>query len=278
MAEAKLFPFTAAVGIDSAANYVMTMTEIEASMPGAMKTGQLAVGLLMSEKTGLLGIPNRHGEIYPTFESAERIAQTREYLGHLGHSFLSVILHYNSDNPKEVSGQLHRALAPIDYGIDAIQINGLYPGRESLRLQALKQNYPKMPILLQIHKWIFDDYKRHELAEDIGASYRAGAMDGVWLDASGGEGKSMDAEKLISYIKDIRQAAPSLRIGVAGNLNADNLEEKITPILAVDSNISWDAQTGVQDEHQGKRSFSVTKSIRFLVRSAELRQQFASNV
>src|SRR5262249_27864450 len=117
------YVFTAAVGIDTAANLNYVRGQIAQVDRGL---GHLAVGLLMSEKTGLLGIPNRHGSLYPTFAETDAIAGSAFRANHESPTQrLDIIIHYNTDHTDQINGQLIRALVPMQDCISGVQINGL---------------------------------------------------------------------------------------------------------------------------------------------------------
>lgn len=253
--------FTAAVGIHSAEDY----SDLRYMLRGVPRDlGRLCVGLLMSEKTGLLGVPNRHGQVYPDFATTERIVTASE-LGEWPE--LGIVLHYNTDNPDQIAGQLERALAPIAQGIDGVQVNGLN-FEQARSLQRLKDVYPNIPIIMQIHSGLLRQYNPAELAASVAD---CPPLDYVWLDASGGEGKTLQPNDLLPYIAELA-AKTNVGIGLAGGLDANNVTNVLPPLLAIEASLSWDAQSGVQHrDESGLRVFDIEAARRFLEASTSIR-------
>lgn len=266
-------PFAAAVGIEDDMQfrelYLLTTEARERTGPAGM-----AVGVLMSEKTGLTGIPNSHGVVYPTFEAVDGIVAVKgEYDSKFRGTAPKLVIHYNTDHPQHVSGQIKRAIDWMTWRVDGVQINNLKWEHVPL-LAKLRKDMPGLTTVLQIHKGLKEDLVSHEVANKLVSHQEY--VDYVWLDDSGGEGKRMDPQNLLPLIEEIKDRT-TIKVGVAGGLRPDNLEETLSPILAEHPDISWDSQSGVQ-EGQGKGSmrFRIEKAAEFLVRSARLRADLRS--
>lgn len=232
--------------------------------------GRAAVGMLMSEKTGLDNTPNRHGPIYPTFERAEQITRTASHLD------LPVIVHYNTDRPEEVGMQLVRALDRHEH-VAAVQVNGLRPHNFD-RLSRLRQERPEITTIMQIDGELLESYRcRPEKLGEILSQY-GDIIDGVWLDGSGGWGKLLDARRLLPFIETINMHG--IGIGVAGGLSSRNVEDALSGLLKRYRNdelfhplsISWDAQSGVMDSTDQVRRFNTRKAVDFLCSSLRAQQ------
>lgn len=255
-------PFSAVVGIENAGQYCeLTAAGIDSGV------GRLAVGVLMSEKTGLLGVPNRHGAVYPTFEDTEGIFMEHD---EVGVDQLPVVVHYNTDHPEVISDQLIRALYPYDP--EAVQINGLRP--QHLRSLAMfKEARPGIDVVLQIDDELLSTMTPNAIA-DLAVQY-SGVIDCLWLDGSSGKGKPLQHSKLLPVIDRVSSMTESVGIGVAGGLNPDNLEELLTPILKEFPNTSWDVESGVQViDDGGRKHFDTDAARRFFAASLALREQF----
>ncbi len=258
-------PFTAVVGVESRSQYLELAQEVA---DRDRSLGELAVGVLMSEKTGLLGLPNRHGEIYPDFDRLDAIAHAAESLDNLG---LPIIIHYNTDNPDRVGDQLIRALAPYP-NIKLVQVNGL--DLDQLRkLRKLKES-KDISIIMQVNAQLLESHTPSELTQAI-TRFDEEVVSYAWLDGSGGLGKKLDWEKLEPFVKELQGVG--IGVGIAGGLNPDNLEEMLPDILDSYTEISWDAQSGVMDTiDRGIQRFDTNKAKNFLVKSMQLRQQIAA--
>jgi hypothetical protein len=253
--------FAAAVGVDTAANYKLLADRLS---PVERRVGSLAVGILMSEKTGLLGTPNRHGSVYPLFNEVEAMAA--EQARHP--KPLELIVHYNTDNNHAVAGQLVRALAPIAPNVNGVQINGL-GFNDTPQLEKLKERYPHLAIIMQINSSLLAQHTADELVEAVEGSE---FIDGVWLDPSGGYGVKLAPKDLLPYIKALTDTDAS--IGMGGGLNGQTLRRLLVPILTEYPEISWDAQSGVQTIVDGTKQFDLDKAHDFLATSADLRREY----
>jgi hypothetical protein len=251
--------FAAAVGIDTAANYnrlADSVADVE------REAGALAVGILMSEKTGLLGVENRHGtSMYPLFDEVEAIAAA-----HASHRRpLELIVHYNTDNPDHVGGQLVRALAPIAPNVNGVQVNGL-DFHQAARLAKVKEAYPHLAVIMQINSQLLTE---HSPASLVGSVNATEAIDYVWLDDSGGRKKLLQPQLLLPYVAALYEDT-DVGIGVGGGLTPRNLRRQLKPLLVRYPAISWDGQSGVQTMVNQRKQFEVDMAAMFLTVSAEL--------
>jgi phosphoribosylanthranilate isomerase len=251
--------FVAAVGIDTSTTYRELQSRLWTE---PRDLGVLAVGLLMSEKTGLQGVRNRHESLYPLPPEAKRIAQARET--QIGPS-LEIVVHYNTDHPDEIADQLLQALSPIQNAIAGVQVNGLN-FEQAKTLQKFKAQHPDISTIMQIHRGLLARYKPAELAALV-----AGCpdVDYVWLDASGREGIELDLAELMPYIAELAEKTP-VGIGIAGGLNADNVYDLLAPAVNEYPWLSWDGQKGIQTYGR----FDINKAEQFLAVSTGLRETF----
>lgn len=252
-------PFTAAVGVETGQQY----REV-ASWDYSRKLGEVALGVLMSEKTGLLGVPNRHGSIYPNFEDTEGIFEASS-------SFetkrLPLIVHYNTDNPDKVGDQLVRALAPHE-NVDGVQVNGLR-AQHLRNLAHLKEHRPEISLIMQIDNEYLSELEPIDL-KGLLRKYD-GLLDYLWLDASGGQGRLLDVRRLLPYIETTLEEGAL--VGVAGGLNAANVENQLLALLEQYPEVSWDAESGVQDRVGSVRRFDTAAARDFLIASLDLRSR-----
>jgi phosphoribosylanthranilate isomerase len=254
--------FAAAVGIDTAANYNLLADRLATV---EREAGSLAVGILMSEKTGLQGVENRHGALYPLFDQVEAIASAQSNRPHP----LELIVHYNTDNSDQVGGQLVRALAPIAHNVNGVQVNGL-DFDQAAKLEAVRAAYPHLAIIMQINSRLLAQYDPLALVEAVNATR---AIDYVWLDDSGGLGNVLKPKKVLPYIKPL-YTDTDVGIGMGGGLTPRNLQRLLQPILMRYPAISWDAQSGVQKVVRDQRHFDADRAADFLTISAELHRAY----
>ncbi|MEX0748831.1 MAG: hypothetical protein WD467_03015 [Candidatus Saccharimonadales bacterium] len=272
-------PFTATVGVENRGQYLeIAHADVD------RRLGEIAVGILMSEKTGLENISNRHGLTYPLFDEVDEIvAAQHEY----GVPAVPLIIHYNTDRPDQAGQQLVAALHRHET-IAAVQVNGLQPEHYG-NLEFLKAARPKLDVIVQIDNYMLRKY-RHQpdrfyaagpelLVEEV---TKHGVIDGVWLDGSGGCGKELDVDVLIPYIDAF--ARKGISVGVAGGLHAGSVHDLLLPLLrryaSLDNtqpaSISWDAQSGVMDETRSGHRFNTQKAVDFLCSSNALRREVDS--
>jgi phosphoribosylanthranilate isomerase len=275
-------PFEAAVGIDTGERYremcrIIHEARKQEGYPW-LTMGRFAVGMLMSEKTGLQGIPNRHGSIYPLPKDASDIVSARFDFekNYPGGEPLLVLLHYNTDHPEIIGDQLNEAIEPIAEGIDGVQVNNLKFGRQVNSLTRFKREHPDVPVILQAHRKMLADLEPSEFAKKL--SSVQDIVDYVWLDLSGGLGIDVDSSAMRPYIETIKIEVPAMMIGVAGGLNAQNLDEKIGPLLGDHPDLSWDSQTGVQYKSGDNKKFSEFYATVFLDDSEKLRHHYSANI
>ncbi len=251
--------FTAAVGVETGQQY----REV-ASWDYSRRLGEVALGVLMSEKTGLLGAPNRHGSIYPNFEDTEGIFE-------VSNSFeakrLPLIVHYNTDNPDKVGDQLVRALAPHK-NVDGVQVNGLRIQHLG-NLAHLKEQMPDISLIMQIDDEYLGELKPSDLKDLLRA--HDGLLDYLWLDASGGNGRLLDVRRLLPYIETTLEEGAS--VGIAGGLNAANVKNQLITLVEQYPDVSWDAESGVQDRAGNVRRFDTVAARDFLTASLDLRSR-----
>lgn len=272
-------PFFAAVGIENSSQLheLQDATrDIRQEMHAkeGYQLGRIAVGMLMSEKTGLKNTPNRHGPIYPTQTPAHDIAY-RRYRTDLSIEPLRVVVHYNTDHPEYIASQLQEATEQIQQGIDGVQVNNL-EAHEIDGLRSFRQER-RMPAVLQIHRRFLNTYTPGDLTELL--RQKREACDYIWLDMSGGEGEPLNREQLLPFIKEITED-PELAdkgVGLAGGLNGENIQ-KIEPLLREEPNLSWDAQRGVQTKEDGQYRFDTDKAAKFLQASFALRKKYPPEV
>lgn len=281
--------FTAAVGIEGVNDYVAVSELINESTSTTQQLGMLALGILVSQKTGLLNTPNRHGAIYPLAEQVKDILLVRDNVNSQelwDAEPLPLIIHYNTDVTVLAGAEVKQILnkiisSPDDHKVKrtiwGVQVNGL-DFVDAGGLHHIKEFDENINVIMQINRDLLDRYHPEGLAHEV--VRKSGFVDWVWLDPSGGLGKELDADFILEYVKALREISPSTRVGVAGGLTAKNLSEVIGPLLEYDNQLSWDAQSSVmrvEEAESGKKfkRFDRQKAVDFLLASAELRSKYS---
>lgn len=302
-------PFAGAVGVGNLLDY--TQTAHGASDSYERMTGKpfdsakvprvLQVGLLINPKTAAGESKGLHRPDYPTTENIEDILGQRRLRqralvargNNQGHLDLGLTLHFvNSRNRSNYAGDLASIFEHFgiteQFGnkvVDGVQVNGL-DTREAEHLATMrkfKDQFPDMPTIVQ-----FGGTQLHEPVANLPEILKPWLLDGnqsiadwLWLDGSGGEGKLADYDhygQIIDTVWANDQLAAVARFGVAGGLDARNLERNLTASFDKETiaKLSWDAEGGVQErtydpeEEVTHRRFDRDKAAGFLVASAQL--------
>lgn len=220
---------------------VLRMLEVFKNFVATGSKRQLAVGVMMSRKT-LRNLPTKWSKAFPPKENIARIFGSIETYN---------CLHYADYEPPidddEVAGDICEALSWGGVGIDALQLDMIWPSPTSI-FKGLQDSRKKVEVILQIGKNAFclcDDNPKTMVAKL--AEYQ-NVVQRVLLDKSMGRGLALDAEGLIPFIYAIKEAFPEMGIGVAGGLGPDTIH-LIRPLIKIIPDLSIDAQGRLRPSH-----------------------------
>jgi hypothetical protein len=187
---------------------------------------------MMSRKT-LLGEPTKWASVFPKKEIVSDI---------LSHPNVYNCLHYADYGDLGVDANLVDTLHCVaDYGgshLDAIQLDMIWPDPRALeRFKKAKE----CELILQIGKRAFRDISSDAslLVSKLG-EYN-GIVERLLFDMSGGEGREMQTEWLLSYLRIAREHFSGFSFGVAGGLGPYSVH-LLEPLLSEFPHISIDAQ------------------------------------
>ncbi len=202
---------------------------------GSLRSGvhrSFHVGVMTSRKI-LLGEPTRWAAVYP---------QKEILAGILSHPLTYNCVHYADYDDLGVDEHLDATLSCVaDYAgarLDAIQLDMIWPNPHLLaRFKGVRE----CELILQIGRKALDIVGDN--ATQLCARLRSyeGIVERLLLDMSGGEGREMQSERLLPYLRLIRDQLPDFSLGVAGGLGPYSLH-LLEPILPEFPNISIDAQ------------------------------------
>lgn len=238
----KTDPFVGFAGVTSAeqAECLLEMAK-QQRLP---RDRRLAVGVLTSFKALLAGVPS-NPDLYVRPEELETLF--------LDSPRLLNLVHYNSSEARGLYAQVQEIVTAPSY-CDGAQLNVVWPRPD--QLLRLRTNI-RMHMVLQVGRAAYQvaggtpaglvAQLRRYWAEMRGQSVPL--IDRVWLDLSGGEGVALDITWALRAMTAIREAELDIEIGVAGGLHAGNLAS-LRPLLKLDPNLSWDAQSGLQTDGQ----------------------------
>lgn len=189
------------------------------------------VGVLASRRT-CAGLPARNPRRLPAVDEIPGIF--------LDHPLALNLVHYDTDEPATLGRQLVDLAARSGPNLHGFQINGIAPTRADL--EEVRAARPGLRIVLQILLGLLASSPREavRLAQDT-----AGLVDDVLLDVSGGQGRPLDPQIVLPFLRALSDTG--LGLGVAGGLSAANLQS-LEPLLAEFPDLSFDAETGLRDE------------------------------
>ncbi|HWN40955.1 MAG TPA: hypothetical protein VNW71_01975 [Thermoanaerobaculia bacterium] len=189
------------------------------------------VGVLASRRT-CAGLPERSPRRLPAVEAIPGIF--------LDHPLALNLVHYYTDEPATLGRQLADLAGRSGPNLHGFQINGIVPTRADL--EEIRSERPALRIVLQMLLGLLASSPREAArrAQDV-----AGLVDDVLLDVSGGQGRPLDPEGVLPYLRALSDMGFGL--GVAGGLSAANLH-LLEPLLAELPDLSFDAETCLRDE------------------------------
>ena len=198
-----------------------------------LKPGQnrrLHVGVMMSYKT-LYGLETKWTKVFPPKETIADIFSCKETMN---------CLHYADSSNNEVSLSLARAISFGGTGINALQLDMIWPDPDHIA-RALQSSPKQLEVILQIGKNAFEQVNNNpkEVVKRL-SGYQV-VIQHVLLDRSMGRGLGMDAVGLIPFAREIKEAFPNLGIVAAGGLGPASVN-LVEPLYRKFPQISIDAQ------------------------------------
>lgn len=197
------------------------------------KPGQhrrLHVGVMMSRKT-LHGLETKWSKAFPPKETIADIFGSSETMN---------CLHYADYDAVDVTESLTRAISFGGDGINALQLDMIWPNPEHVA-HAVNSSGKKLEVVLQVGKDAIEQADNDP--EKIVAKLQeyVGVVHHVLLDKSMGKGLGMDAEGLIPFAQAIRDTFPDLGIVAAGGLGPESIG-LVEPLAKDFPDVSIDAQ------------------------------------
>jgi len=150
------------------------------------------------------------------------------------------LVHYYTDEPATLGRQLADLAGRCGPNLHGFQINGIWPARKDL--EVLHSERTGLRIVIQIDAGMLAGPPEDAVRK---AGEIAGVADDLLLDASGGQGRSLDPAALLPFLRAL--ADTELGLGAAGGLSAANLH-LLEPLLAEFPDLSFDAETCLRDE------------------------------
>ncbi len=180
----------------------------------------LGVGVMMSYKT-LRGLPTRWANAFPPKETIAGI-----FIDSPG---VYNVLHYADYDNVSTAGEFAEVVECGGPNLNAIQLDMVWPDLHQVRsgFTSCLAWPSSLKIILQVGSQAMEAVGNdpERIAERLVPYVEANCAQYVLLDKSGGQGKGMDAELLLSYHRAIRKrfSRDELKIVVAGGLGPDTL-------------------------------------------------------
>jgi hypothetical protein len=155
-------------------------------------------------------------------------------------------IHYTSKVLDTLFDQVFMAISYCggDEVVNGIQFNIPFPDIQVLN--QLKEQYHGIKLVFQANNAVLSNPFSQTLTQLI--QYEK-CVDYMLLDISGGTGKEFDPGSYFDLIFALEKLLPQMRFGIAGGLNAENLEEKISMIIQNFKHVSIDSEGKLRDEN-----------------------------
>lgn len=202
-----------------------------------MIVNDLSLGVLVSYKTLKNGM-------HPSNVRYPKLCEIPEILKE-GKGKCFNVLHYNSRNPTfsdEIFDLLEYKNIFKEGLVQGIQLNISNPALSEIK--KIKKKYSDLKIILQFRKPKQTD---EELDRCIIEEYSS--IDYILIDSSGGRGKKIDTEYASDIYRKLTKHRVNYRVGFAGGLNPNNLEEILYNLnYSIGNYFSFDAESGLRNE------------------------------
>ena len=229
----------------------------------------LGVGVMMSYKT-LRGIETKWSRWFPPNEEVARIFVRRAGVFN--------VLHYADYDDTSGFAELSDALSWAGDNVDALQLDMIWP--DPMMLGRLRQEHSFIKFIIQVNQKAIDLYDgdMDGVAQKLEEYYRAGCLGYALFDLSMGQGKAMDATRLMSYVWVATKYIPRLSVVVAGGLGPTSMDLLLPAIR--DGNpldVSIDAQGKLRPSGKADQEFVDWDMAAEYLRNAEaLLQKYSS--
>lgn len=198
----------------------------------------LMVGVLVSRRS-LRNEPTRHPRRYPCPADIASICG--------GRAGVTNLVHYYTGRPNELLGDLLKLDEIAGEHCHGFQLNVAWPPPKIL--EKYRRKYPGKILVLQCGAKALGEAGDHP--PDVAKKVKEydGLIDHVLIDQSGGQGKPFHHYFAAWCFSEIR-GQMKVGLGVAGGLNAENLDSSLRPLIArFGSTFSVDVESGVRDRY-----------------------------
>lgn len=219
---------------------------------------RLHVGVMMSQKT-LNGLDTKWSKAFPPNEAIAKI---------FGESATFNCLHYADYESVDVAGNLAKAIAWGGPGMNALQLDMIWPSPSDI-VSAFDQAGKKPQVILQVGKIaMIECLESPEAVAERLVTYK-GVIDCVLLDKSMGSGLGMESAVLRQYVLAVKDVMPDLSIAVAGGLGPDSMD-LVRPLVEEFPDISIDAQGRLRPSRSALDPIDWALAERYLINALNL--------
>ena len=221
----------------------------------------LHAGVMMSRKT-MLDLPTEFAEAFPRKESIAGIFSSLDTYNCLHYA------DYGKVPDPELAQNLIKAISYGGEKISALQLDIPWP-KPSDVAYAKKKCGKDLEIVLQVGQRSFQEVDNdvEKLTSKLLDYY--GIVDRVLLDRSMGKGVPLDAQNLLSFIRDIAKHLPRMGMVVAGGLGPETMH-LLLPIVAEYSQISIDAEGQLRTSHNIKDPIEWDLATIYLIKALQI--------
>lgn len=220
------------IGITDFLNYAQVV-QMEAVFKASLNPKQnrrLHIGVMMSYKT-LNGIETKWSKAFPPKEDISDI---------FGSTYTMNCLHYADYDAVNVTENLVRAVGYGGPGMNALQLDMLWPDPTSIAIAVGAASQP-IEVIVQVGRQAIESSNNNPAEVVRRLESYVGVAHHVLIDKSMGKGLGMDAEALLPYAQAINGAFPQFGLVAAGGLGPTSID-LVQPLAAKFPNISIDAQ------------------------------------
>ncbi len=154
--------------------------------------------------------------------------------------------------------------------VGGLQINRILPSEK--QVQKLRDNYPKLKLILQISPIITDTINIHLLSKRLATSYPK--FDYLLIDASLGTGTELNENYCSVTYRAIRENGVTTPVVFAGGLSGSNVRSKVNQLKnSIKEGFSIDAEGSLRDklgEGYGNDVLNMEKVSAYLAGASEM--------
>lgn len=199
----------------------------------------LMVGILVSLKS-LCGKTTKRPRRYPSTRSFSDLF--------LDHPQALNLVHYNTDRPGSLAGQLTALMVMAGPNCHGVQLNIAWPDLDQLKI--FREEFPQARVVLQCGAQALERVAGpFSFLDELRPYVYAKVIDDVLLDPSGGLGRPFEPAVLGPYLETMQREVTSdtpFGMGVAGGLSASTLD-LVAPLLQQCPDLNFDAEGRLRD-------------------------------